>query len=115
LLDAYKGKCAITDCDAEEALEAAHIVPCFENGEDRIQNGLLLRADVHTLFDLDLLWIDPDTRRVALAPEMAGGYYKELEGKPLSENQVSPELRAGTIELRWRVENRRGVGKAAGA
>jgi len=55
------------------------------------------------------LWIDPDTRRVALAQEIAGGCYKRLEGKPLGENQVNPDLRAGTIESRWRFANRRTI------
>jgi hypothetical protein len=106
LIRAYKGQCALTDCTTEEALEAAHIIPCSANGEDCVQNGLLLRADLHTLFDLDLFWIDPDTRRVKLAPQLAGGYYKWLEGKPLGGNHVSVNLRARTSELRWRYANR---------
>jgi hypothetical protein len=106
LIEAYKCRCALTDCTTEEALEAAHIIPCSANGEDCVQNGLLLRADLHTLFDLDLFWIDPDTRKVKLAPQLAGGYYKWLEGKPLGENHVSVNLRARTNELRWRLANR---------
>jgi hypothetical protein len=106
VIEAYKGQCALTDCTTEEALEAAHIIPCSANGEDCVQNGLLLRADLHTLFDLDLFWIDPDTRKVNLAPKLAGGYYKWLEGKPLGENHVSVNLRARTSELRWRFANR---------
>src|SRR5262249_48430542 len=51
LLAAYGGRCAITGCDAEAALEAAYIVGDAETGEQDVSNGLLLRADIHTLFD----------------------------------------------------------------
>lgn len=55
LLVAYEGRCAITGCDAIEALEAAHIVPYLGTETNHVQNGLLLRADIHTLFDLGCL------------------------------------------------------------
>ncbi|XIA63346.1 HNH endonuclease [Bradyrhizobium sp. TZ2] len=67
LLDAYKTKCAITGCDAAEALEAAHIAPYRGDHTDHIQNGLLLRADVHSLFDLGLISINPKTMTVVVA------------------------------------------------
>ena len=41
-----------------ETLEAAHIIPYKGSSTNHIQNGILLRADIHTLFDLDLLRID---------------------------------------------------------
>jgi predicted restriction endonuclease len=59
LLEAYGYHCAITGCDAEEALEAAHITPYCETGVNAIYNGLLLQADIHTLFDLSLITIAP--------------------------------------------------------
>lgn len=52
LIKAYDGKCAITGCDAVEALEAAHISPHRGIHTDHVQNGLLLRADIHSLLDL---------------------------------------------------------------
>lgn len=42
LIKAYGGKCAVTDCDAEEALEAAHIVPYQGPETNHVTNGLLL-------------------------------------------------------------------------
>jgi hypothetical protein len=101
LVEAYDGRCAVTGCSEVEALEAAHIVPCAQNGEDRIRNGLLLRADIHTLFDLNLIRIDPE-RRVELAPEIASGSYRKYEGQTLKEDHVVLHLRAGDSELRWR-------------
>lgn len=73
LLKAYKNTCAVTGCQFEEILEAAHIVPYSESGEvlSIVSNGILLRADLHTLFDLNLLKIHPKTLRVELDPLLA--------------------------------------------
>lgn len=62
LLQAYGGCCAITGCSIEEILQAAHIMPHRGTHTNHPQNGLLLRADLHTLFDLDILRIDADYR-----------------------------------------------------
>lgn len=85
LIDAYGGRCAITDCDAIEALEAAHIVPFDGDETNVLRNGLLLRADIHTLFDLGLVKIDPETRRVVLSKSLRSGSYKSLHGAQLRE------------------------------
>ena len=74
LLLAYNGRCAITGCDAEPVLEAAHIIPHAESQSYSISNGLLLRADIHTLFDLFLLSIDPETAEVSLATQLHSAY-----------------------------------------
>ena len=58
LLDAYGGKCAVTGCTVEAVLEAAHIKPYAGDQTNHVTNGLLLRADIHTLFDLGKLKID---------------------------------------------------------
>ncbi|ENZ4205842.1 MULTISPECIES: HNH endonuclease [Providencia] len=60
LLYAYEGKCAVTGCSIQELLEAAHINPFSKSGSqgDIVNNGILLRADIHTLFDLGLLKIN---------------------------------------------------------
>lgn len=73
LLKAYKNTCAITGCQFQEILEAAHIVPYSESGEalSIVCNGILLRADLHTLYDLNLLKLHPKTLRVQLDPMLA--------------------------------------------
>ena len=83
LLKAYGGQCAITDCDAEAALEAAHIFPYRGNDTNHVKNGLLLRADIHTLFDLNLISIEPNTSKVVVSSSLLNTCYKELNGKPL--------------------------------
>jgi len=74
LLDAYGRRCAITACAAVEALEAAHIVPYAGEPTNRVDNGLLLRSDIHTLFDLGLLWVDVDTMTVRVARALRADY-----------------------------------------
>jgi HNH endonuclease len=81
LLKAYKGKCAISDCNVEEALEAAHIVPYYETQANVTSNGLLLRADLHTLFDLNLVTVNPQTMRVLAAPDLLQSTYRDFHQK----------------------------------
>lgn len=83
LLDAYGGRCAITGCSAVEVLEAAHVLPYKGEHTNRLDNGLLLRADLHTLFDCGLLWVTPENT-VALAPSLLTTDYAALVGKSLA-------------------------------
>lgn len=73
LMKAYDGRCAITGCSVREALEAAHIIRFLGADANHITNGLLLRADIHTLFDRGLLKIDRDYRVTASA-EVSAAY-----------------------------------------
>jgi hypothetical protein len=57
LIKAYNGQCAVTSTPIESILEAAHIVPYQGAKTNHVTNGLLLRADIHTLYDLGLLAI----------------------------------------------------------
>jgi hypothetical protein len=81
LLEIYERRCAITGCDAVPTLEAAHITPYRGTETNHPANGILLRADLHTLFDLGLLAIDVDRECVVLAPELRAGSYAELHGQ----------------------------------
>lgn len=81
LIKAYEGRCAITGCTVERILEAAHIVPYQGQQTNITPNGLLLRSDIHTLFDLNLLTVDPTTMMVRVSPELSGTEYGYLQGK----------------------------------
>jgi predicted restriction endonuclease len=81
LLEAYKGRCAITGCPVVDVLEAAHVTPYLGPETNDITNGLLLRADLHTLLDCGLIGIDPVARTIILAPTLrAASDYKDLHG-----------------------------------
>src|SRR5436309_7385599 len=58
VLDAYRYRCAVTGDKIRPVLQAAHIRPLPQGGEHRLDNGLLLRSDVHTLFDRGYLGVD---------------------------------------------------------
>lgn len=84
LLHAYEGRCAVTGCDAASALEAAHVMPYLGPQWNHVSNGLLLRADIHTLFDLDLIGVDPTSMRVVLAEHLHGTCYDDINGRALA-------------------------------
>ena len=58
--DAYQRRCAVTGERTLPALDAAHIRPYAEGGEHSVSNGLLLRRDIHCLFDLGYVTVTPD-------------------------------------------------------
>jgi hypothetical protein len=84
LVDAYGGHCAVTGCAVLAILEGAHIRPYSSGGAatNVVSNGLLLRSDIHTLFDRGLLWIDSN-QRIQLDPELDGSEYAPLRGQAL--------------------------------
>ena len=84
LIDAYEGRCAITGCSVLDVLEAAHIHPYRGPDTNKVSNGLLLRTDVHTLFDCRLLAIDADTMTIIVAPQLSDSEYGTFHGRPLS-------------------------------
>lgn len=83
LLERYGGCCQVTECSILAILEAAHISPYRGVKDNHAENGLLLRADIHTLFDLDLLGVEPTHMKIALHPGL-NCEYGDLEGKRLT-------------------------------
>jgi predicted restriction endonuclease len=85
LLRAYQGTCAVSGSAVEQLLEAAHIRPYRGAHTNHVQNGLPLRADLHTLLDRFLLTIEPSTRRVVLSSELAKSEYAQWSGRQIFE------------------------------
>lgn len=110
LLSAYDGRCAVTGTMIEGILEAAHISPYKGDHTDTVSNGLLLRSDIHTLFDLHLLTVLPDLT-VRLAPGAMSAPYAALEGTKITVPSLPPErpdpvvLRSHNNACDWLVEN----------
>lgn len=73
-------KCAISGCDIPEVLDAAHLAPRSLGGVYHPSNGLILRTDLHRLFDSGLLAIRSDGV-ITLADGIEDPSYKTLEGK----------------------------------
>ncbi len=81
--------CAMTGCRAPAVLEAAHISPYLGDKDNHPTNGLLLRADVHTLFDLNLLGIEPSEFKIEVHPRIATDY-GFLAGRTLNCPTIQP-------------------------
>jgi len=83
LLRAYERRCAITSTDVADVLEAAHILPYLNEKRNHVSNGLLLRADVHTLFDLGLIAVGQDLEILMAASLRATRFGAELSTRRL--------------------------------
>ncbi len=85
--DTYNRRCAITHERTLPALEAAHIRPYGDGGEHEARNGLLLRRDIHSLFDAGYVTVTPDLRfevSKRIKEEFDNGrHYYELHGQPI--------------------------------
>ena len=75
---AYQSRCAVTRSATFPSLEAAHIRPFAEGGEHAVSNGLLLRTDVHRLYDSGYLSIDPDLR-LRVSPQLRAHGWNGVE------------------------------------
>lgn len=103
LLTAYQGRCAVTGCAVEPVLEAAHITPYLGPQTNKVTNGLLLRSDIHTLWDSGLLYLDADYR-VRLKPPLIESDYVKLQGQSIalpSRADICPSERAITWHRDW--------------
>lgn len=100
LVERYGRRCLVTGCGVLAALEAAHISPWRGEDDNNPENGLLLRADIHTLFDHDLLGIEPKHLRVEVHPSLAGDYGHLAGKRLLAPTDQGPSTTA--LALRYR-------------
>jgi len=107
--DAYQRRCAITGESTLPVLDAAHIKPYTTAGPHALENGLLLRSDMHTLFDKGLLTVTPDLR-LEVSSQIKEQYsngklYYSYHGSELRSLPVDPRDRPGSEFLEWHNEN----------
>jgi hypothetical protein len=88
----------VTGCDVTYVLEAAHLHPYRGLHTNIVSNGLLLRADIHTLLDYKLWAPDPSTRAITISKSLVNTPYRELSGQPISE-PISPASRPSDSAL----------------
>ncbi|MFZ1725543.1 MAG: HNH endonuclease signature motif containing protein [Albidovulum sp.] len=82
VMQRYEGRCVITKCPISEALEAAHVMPQTSDRKwDHPDNGLLLRRDLHGMFDKMLWSIDPKSNKMRLAERLKVTAYRKLDGR----------------------------------
>lgn len=84
LLLSYDGQCAVSGTSIQEALEAAHIIPYKGIETNHPSNGILLRADIHKLFEKQLIVVDTETMQVRVAPTLRATEYQQFDGQPIN-------------------------------
>lgn len=104
---AYERACAVTNEHSLPALEAAHIKPYGRDGQHAVPNGLLLRSDIHRLFDKGYVTVTPDLKfRISdrLREHFSNGRsYLPMQGRPITEPQ-KPADKPDREALRWHNE-----------
>lgn len=103
LIKYYGVKCMITGCGIPQAIEAGHVNPYRGKKDNHPANGLLLRRDLHALFDCNIIGIHPDDLRVHIHPSLKNSEYSSLDDKAilLPRNGLAPSREA--LEIRWKL------------
>jgi len=101
LLYQYAGKCAISRCAIEVVLNACHITPYVETEACLSEDAILLRSDLHDLFDAHLLAIHPESLQVHLHPGIHDSEYHSLHGKRISERIDGERISLPGLRQRW--------------
>jgi putative restriction endonuclease len=109
VLDGFGRRCAVTGEKTLPILDAAHIKPWAVGGENRPGNGVLLRSDIHRLFDLGYVTISRD-RTFEVNPRLREDYengkvYYDLHGRPLRTPE-DPAFLPSVDALDWHHQNR---------
>jgi len=95
-MDAYGRSCAVTTEHSLPVLEAAHIRPYANEGPHDVANGLLLRTDIHRLFDAGYVTVSPDDLRFHVSRQLRDHYengrtYYELDDRVIHLPRIAAE------------------------
>jgi putative restriction endonuclease len=98
----YRRRCAVTDCVTPAALEAAHIRVQRGVDDNSPTNGVLLRSDIHALFDRLLITLSEDGTRMEVSPELTDQSYAFLRTAVVTRPDQEPPTAANIREHRNR-------------
>ncbi|MBI6121029.1 HNH endonuclease [Salegentibacter maritimus] len=106
LLKLYRNTCIVTGCKIPELLEAAHILPHSLKNDYSLSNGVLLRADIHTLFDLGMIAINPESLKLKMHEKLLESKeYVDLDnmdiGSKISQLHEKYKLSKEGLDWRW--------------
>jgi len=101
LLSTYNNQCAISNVGPNVVLQAAHIVNHSKSGINSNDNGILLRSDLHNLFDAGYLLIHPLSLTVHLHPSLKDSYYWKFEGVKLATRKDLSNLNENFLKEKW--------------
>jgi hypothetical protein len=103
LLRDFGPRCALTGTCVPDLLEVAYILPYPTVDTDAPETAILLRSDLHTLWDLNRIGIEPATRRVYLAKTLEGTTYEQLAGRTLATRLDGSAVSRRVLKERWRL------------
>ncbi len=95
LLASDRERCVLTGEKTLDALEAAHIISVKDGGNEVLENGILLRADLHRLYDAGKFLIDPSSGKIVKIKDLSQSYRRLLSFAcvaPQILNRVQPAL-----------------------
>jgi hypothetical protein len=101
LLKAYENKCCISNTEVLETLEAAHISLHSKTGVNSSENGLLLRADFHALFDSGLLIIHPTNLTVHIHPSLSNTEYFGYDQQKIASRKDKKLPSEEFLKVKW--------------
>lgn len=102
----YNSRCSISGCSIPQVLEAAHIKPYSQNGPHAVNNGILLRKDIHSLFDQGYITIDPHTYKVKVSSHIKlDTNYGQFDQQSVVSLPKDPALRPLEEYLLWHNNN----------
>ncbi len=109
ITDAYSRKCSISGEKTLPVLEAAHIKPYAISGPHALTNGILLRSDLHKLFDSGYVTVTTDLK-VEVSPRIRdefenGREYYQFHGRSLYTLPESIAEHPGVVYLEWHNSN----------
>jgi hypothetical protein len=101
LCRAYGNRCAITGGGPKDLLEVAYVTPYPAGNVHSHHNAILLRTDLHTLWDLNLIGIEPRELRVQTSNKLKGTTYERLDGMPLQTRRDNTHVSRRAFTERW--------------
>jgi hypothetical protein len=107
LITAYEGRCAITKCNLLMILDAAHVTPYLGIHTNSTSNGILLRTDLHALWDQGLIAINPATMQTSIYPALGDPTYQALNALPIFQPiALSSRLSQHALAEQWKIYQR---------
>lgn len=106
LITLYDSRCAFTKTNEETVLEACHIISHAKTGDNSLDNGLLLRSDIHVLFDEHLVTLANDGITVCVRQDVTAPEYTKLNNsvaqtRPSISERYLNLIRQRNSEIQW--------------
>lgn len=105
LIQVYGLRCMISRIEISELIDAAHIISHSDSGINHTNNGLLLRIDLHRLFDANLLGINPKTFTVKISKNLKNTEYEKFDGVKISLKNDGSYLDDRFLIEKWKCFN----------